>query len=82
MKAKSGRRLAMVLCTDVLVLIEERNLYRMVSVSLPQSATRLSFKHPFYLFLPRSISYFLVPFQQCTPTTPESSLVLVYSNMC
>jgi hypothetical protein len=30
-KAKSGRKLWMVLCTDVLILIESRNLYRMVS---------------------------------------------------
>lgn len=29
LKAKSGRRLWMVLCTDVLILIESRNLYRM-----------------------------------------------------
>jgi len=31
MKAKSGRKLILVLCNDVLVLIESRNLYRMVS---------------------------------------------------
>lgn len=30
-KAKSGRQLSMVLCTDVIILIESRNLYRMVS---------------------------------------------------
>lgn len=30
-KAKSGRRLHMVLCTDVLILTEDKNLYRMVS---------------------------------------------------
>jgi hypothetical protein len=30
-KAKSGRKLYMVLCNDILVLIESRNLYRMVS---------------------------------------------------
>ena len=30
-KAKSGRKLHMVLCNDILVLIESRNLYRMVS---------------------------------------------------
>lgn len=30
-KAKSGRKLWMVLCTDVLILTEEKHLYRMVS---------------------------------------------------
>jgi hypothetical protein len=30
-KSKSGRKLTLVLCNDVLVLIESRNLYRMVS---------------------------------------------------
>lgn len=30
-KAKSGRKLWMVLCTDVLILTEDKNLYRMVS---------------------------------------------------
>lgn len=30
-KAKSGRKLTMVLCNDILVLIESKNLYRMVS---------------------------------------------------
>lgn len=30
-KAKSGKHLTMVLCTDVVILIENRNLYRMVS---------------------------------------------------
>ena len=30
-KAKSGRKLTLILCNDVLVLIENRNLYRMVS---------------------------------------------------
>jgi hypothetical protein len=30
-KAKSGRKLTLVLCNDILVLIESRNLYRMVS---------------------------------------------------
>lgn len=31
-KAKSGRRLQIILCNDILVLIESRNLYRMVSL--------------------------------------------------
>ncbi len=31
-KAKSGRKLHMVLCNDILVLIESKNLYRMVSL--------------------------------------------------
>jgi hypothetical protein len=35
-KAKSGRKLTLVLCNDILVLIESRNLYRMVSWSLSQ----------------------------------------------
>lgn len=30
-KSKSGRKLTLVLCNDVLVLIDSRNLYRMVS---------------------------------------------------
>jgi hypothetical protein len=31
MKSKSGRKLTLVLCNDILVLIDSRNLYRMVS---------------------------------------------------
>lgn len=31
-KAKSGRKLTLVLCNDILVLVEEKNLYRMVSL--------------------------------------------------
>jgi hypothetical protein len=30
-KAKSGRKLTVVLCNDILVMIESKNLYRMVS---------------------------------------------------
>ena len=30
-KAKSGRKLNMVLCNDIIVLIDDGNLYRMVS---------------------------------------------------
>jgi hypothetical protein len=30
-KSKSGRKLQMVLCNDIIVLVESRNLYRMVS---------------------------------------------------
>ena len=30
-KAKSGRKLQLVLCNDIIVLLESRNLYRMVS---------------------------------------------------
>jgi hypothetical protein len=30
-KSKSGRKLTMVLCNDIIVLVESRNLYRMVS---------------------------------------------------
>jgi len=33
-KAKSGRKLTLVLCNDILVLIDSRNLYRMVRVFL------------------------------------------------
>lgn len=33
MKAKSGRKLTLVLCNDILVLIDSRNLYRMVSLT-------------------------------------------------
>lgn len=29
-KAKSGRKLTMILCNDIVVLVESRNLYRMV----------------------------------------------------
>jgi hypothetical protein len=29
-KAKSGRKLQLVLCNDIIVLLESRNLYRMV----------------------------------------------------
>ena len=39
-KSKSGRKLTMVLCNDIIVLVESRNLYRMVSspsLSLPPS---------------------------------------------
>ncbi|KAL7419920.1 hypothetical protein Q5752_005838 [Cryptotrichosporon argae] len=38
-KAKSGRKLGMVLCTDVIVLIESRNLYRM-PIPLHEAAVR------------------------------------------
>lgn len=31
-KSKSGRKLTLVLCNDILVLIDSRNLYRMVSL--------------------------------------------------
>lgn len=30
-KAKSGRKLQLVLCNDIIVLLDARNLYRMVS---------------------------------------------------
>jgi hypothetical protein len=33
-KAKSGRKLQMVLCNDIIVLVESRNLYRMVCLSV------------------------------------------------
>jgi hypothetical protein len=32
-KSKSGKKLTLVLCNDILVLIESRNLYRMVRAS-------------------------------------------------
>lgn len=32
-KAKSGRKLSLVLCTDILVLIDNGSLYRMVSAT-------------------------------------------------
>jgi hypothetical protein len=34
-KAKSGRKLTLVLCNDILVLIDSKNLYRMVRVIFP-----------------------------------------------
>lgn len=34
-KSKSGKKLTLVLCNDILVLIESRNLYRMVCASSP-----------------------------------------------
>jgi hypothetical protein len=34
-KTKSGRKLTLVLCNDILVLIDSRNLYRMVSSPPP-----------------------------------------------
>jgi len=34
-KSKSGRKLTMVLCNDIIVLVESRNLYRMVCSFLP-----------------------------------------------
>jgi len=36
-KSKSGRKLTLVLCNDILVLIDSRNLYRMVSLGLHDS---------------------------------------------
>ena len=33
-KSKSGRKLTMVLCNDIIVLVESRNLYRMVRLYL------------------------------------------------
>lgn len=34
-KSKSGKKLTLVLCNDILVLIESRNLYRMVCPPSP-----------------------------------------------
>jgi hypothetical protein len=37
-KAKSGRKLQLVLCNDIIVLLESRSLYRMVSFSSYENA--------------------------------------------
>ena len=41
-KSKSGRKLTMVLCNDIIVLVESRNLYRMVCPRIPSQTSILS----------------------------------------